>query len=258
MSFGSFRSIAYRSAHPLPIVTLTTSGLYTEQDSRSLVPPTAKFGYFCFIGAGGAGGGTAARGASAAGGAGGGIAYSNSNKALSINPTSFTISVGIGGSGVRSASGNAGSSSYFNSNLITNKPVAPGGNGGSNSSGIQSNGGDPGFIDGFATLIGGAGGAGVSGSSVSGVSPGTGYSALTIFKGIVLIERVGGGGSGATGLASGGIGINGGGTGGAANANGTNGGLGTGGGGGGGGEGPISATKGGNGADGRVIMQLYC
>ena len=192
-------------------------------------------------GGGGAGGGADGNGTHSGGGGGGG-AYNAGT--LSVTPGNlYSVTVGVGGTGVSGGNGGAGGSSSFAGTIIAN-----GGGGGSLSSGSTNTVGGPGGAGGTGGLYnGGNGAAGVSATPMSGGGGGGAGDATA--------------GSNASGGTAGLGGISGGGTGGGGVSTSTNGNSGSAYGGGGGGGNRIGGSgftaAGGNGAAGYVKVTWY-
>ncbi|WP_426095578.1 LamG-like jellyroll fold domain-containing protein [Flavobacterium sp. DSR2-3-3] len=122
-------------------------------------------------GGGGAGGGCTNINFATGGGGGGG----NYNKIVDVNVTALAVinvTVGLGGTGVSGANGNAGGISFFSSTPIA---TARGGNGGNVNTGSSPiNGSGAATTSVFHTFIGGAGGTGNTTTTVVGTSGGGG------------------------------------------------------------------------------------
>lgn len=118
--------------------TITTSGGYryhTFTSSSNFVVPTGfSKTYDALIVAGGASGGAANGGANGGGGAGGAIEHN----AFSLSSSTYTITIGAGGSGVTSSIGNNGS------NTTAFSQTAIGGGGGDNRGGTGASSGGSG------------------------------------------------------------------------------------------------------------------
>ena len=257
---------------------------FLEEVGPTSIPLTVDY----LVVAGGGGGG----GSVAGGGGGGGLLTSIGSTSLTLNPgTTYTCTVGIGGSGGPTMTqGTDGSNSSFSGAGITTITSTGGGaggtstsagsntagrNGGSggggswyiNSSGAGKFGGSgiagQGFGGGYASGApsgqssgGGGGGAGaVGGNGIENIRGGLGGSGLqnsiTVASGTGPYYAGGGGGGGGLNTAAGGAG-----GGGIGQKSTTNGGSGTNGlGGGGGGSFNYSGGSGGNGGDGVIILR---
>jgi hypothetical protein len=207
---------------------------------------------YAVVGGGGGGGGAVRSNFSAGGGGGGGRLLTGT---LSVTPgTSYTVTVGGGGSAGSGGGGGGGtgSSSVFSS--IT----SAGGNGGSGGSGTGGAGGNSGGGAGGGSGAGstgggggGAGGAGGNGTGAGGISGAGGIGSFTSISGSSI--GYGGGGSGAVfaGTASTGAATSGGGQGSYPGQSGT---ANTGGGAGGGGDNTVIGYAGGTGGSGVVWL----
>ncbi len=159
-----------------------SSGTFTVSDA-----PTGSTVDVLVIAGGGGGGGSAGSGASGAGGGAGGAIYRSS---ISVSQTSYTITVGTGGSGIAASTDSKGGDGGNSSALgITS---TGGGGGGARGSGGTADGGDGGSGGGVGSqqIAGwgiGAGGQGHRGGD-------SGYSGST------SVQNASGGGGGAGGV----------------------------------------------------------
>jgi hypothetical protein len=268
------------------ITTYTSGGItynvHTFNSSSTFIAPSGGLTNVSILVVGGGGGGGSDRGG---GGGGGGVVYLTSQSLLS---SSYTVTVGSGGTGTTSTGtvggtgtvGNSGNSSVLYGGSLTTITALGGGGGGgcsgsaknglngasggggsqcngagSGGTGSQGNNGGIGYEQGAA---GGGGGAGAVGGAANASNAGSGGIGISnSITNTVVIYGSGGGGGGSYGASSnipaafGGTNA---GNGGNANANGTNAIANTGSGGGGGGLANGSATTGGNGASGVVII----
>lgn len=230
---------------PTPLLSVVSGSVTTFNSTSTWVAPADGTVNVKAWGGGGGGGG-ANNGTASGGGGGGGGAYSEETTFSVTKDTSYTVTVGAGGSGGTNANGTDGGDSWFNS---TGTVLAKGGVKGTISTPGQGGaGGASGSGVGDTKTSGGNGGNGATGAgTASGGSGGSG--------GDTTGGGNGGNGSGSTGGTAGAAGTTNGAAGvaGTNSANGTNG-IAPGSGGSGASNGTLST--GGNGADGRVIVDF--